>query len=397
MSPHGQYVPVRALPHQVIAVTRSFCPNQWGRDVARIVTLFSTDRRAPRMVDMSFIRWFKISEALGRLGHRVDIATGELKWWIRRSPVSHAHNVRRVPLDRTDWSNYDVIKTLFHRGFETLAERGGADHPFIISKLGSVVGPRELPGIHFHGERRRRLYDVQKRIADHSRCVTLLTEPAVELWHECFGRETQDVLLVPGATEKDVPEPGPDPYPDHGDAPRCLYAGSFYSLDERHSQPDAHRSITSKMNRLGRNLADRGMRLYVLGEGDHRQIDDRWVSYLGSVSYQESWDYLYHADVGTALVPGTFLHNNESTKLYHYLRVGLPVASEAGFPNDDLVRDAGLGFVAENGRMDLLAERVEEAVRRDWNRERAIRFILDHHTWEQRARVYDDHLRDYFI
>lgn len=364
--------------------------------MARIATVFSTDRRAPRMFDMSFIRWFKISEALGRLGHRVDIATGELKWWIRRSPVPHAENVRRVPLGRVDWSDYDVVKTLFHRGFETLADRGGASHPFVISKLGSVVGPRELPGIHFYGERRRCLYDVQERIATRSRYVTLLTEPAVDLWYECFGRETQDVLLVPGATEKDVPEPGSDPYPDHGDAPRCLYAGSFYSLDEQQSQPGAHRSITSKMNRLGRYLSDRGMRLYVLGEGDQRQLDDRWVRYLGSVSYQESWDYLYHADVGTALVPGSFLHNNESTKLYHYLRVGLPVASEAGFPNDDLVRDAGLGFVAENGRMDLLAERAEEAVRRDWDRERAIRFILDHHTWEQRARVYDDLLREYF-
>ena len=46
-----------------------------------------------------------------------------------------------VPLNRIRWSDYDVVKTLFHVGFQTLADRGGGDHPFIISKLGSVVEP----------------------------------------------------------------------------------------------------------------------------------------------------------------------------------------------------------------------------------------------------------------
>lgn len=357
--------------------------------MARIVTVYSTERRAPGLVDMSFIRWFKMSEALGRLGHRVDIATGELRWWIRRAPVDHAPNVRRVPVSRVDWSDYDVVKTLFHRGYHTLAARGGDRHPFIVSKLGSVVGPREMPGIHFHGERRRRMYDTQRRIDDRARFVTLLSEPARDLWQGCFDTEAERLLLVPGASERDVPPPGPDPFPPEASG-RCLYAGNFYSPDPAQSQPSAHRTITAKLNDLGRRLADRGLRLFVVGDGDDSALDARWVSYLGSVPYRDCWDFLHHADVGTALVPGPFLHNNESTKLYHYLRVGLPVVSEAGFPNDDLVREAGLGFVVENGRMDRLADRTEEAIRRDWDREAAVRFILEHHTWERRAQVYDD-------
>jgi len=55
---------------------------------------------------------------------------------------------------------------------------------------------------------------------------------------------------------------------------------------------------------------------------------------MGAVSYERSWDYLHHADVGVLVAAGPFMHNNESTKIYHYLRVGLPVVSEAGFPND---------------------------------------------------------------
>jgi hypothetical protein len=87
------------------------------------------------------------------------------------------------------------------------------------------------------------------------------------------------------------------------------------------------------------------------------------------------------------------MHNNESTKIYHYLRAGLPVVSEAGFPNDDVVRQSRLGFVVENGRLDLMADRMLEAAQARWDRASAIRYILDHHTWRQRAEVYDRVLR----
>src|SRR5512145_135645 len=117
--------------------------------MARIVTVYSTERTAAQLNDMANIRWHMISAALARRGHQVDLATAEYKWRLRRPIVAMDERLRRVPLSRVRWSDYDVVKTLFHRGFETLERFGGARHPFIISKLGSVVGAADRPGIYF--------------------------------------------------------------------------------------------------------------------------------------------------------------------------------------------------------------------------------------------------------
>jgi glycosyltransferase involved in cell wall biosynthesis len=120
------------------------------------------------------------------------------------------------------------------------------------------------------------------------------------------------------------------------------------------------------------------------------------VTYLGSASYDESWQALHFADVGIVVSAGPFMHNNESTKIYHYLRAGLPVVSESGFPNDHVVTSSGLGFLVENEDMEEMAERVAEAASAVWDRNAAIEYILDHHTWDRRAAVYDQVLRDEF-
>ncbi len=43
------------------------------------------------------------------------------------------------------------------------------------------------------------------------------------------------------------------------------------------------------------------------------------------------------------------MHNNESTKIYHYLRARLPVVSESGFPTDHVVRESRCGVVVKSG------------------------------------------------
>ena len=140
--------------------------------MARIVTVYNTERRAADLNDMSYIRWFKMSDALARLGHRVDIATAEHKFSLRKPVVEMAPNLRRVPLSRVAWDDYDVVKTLFHQGFTTLERHGGSSHRFIIAKLGSVVDKEDVAGIYFYGRRRRALYTVQERIAARSSFVT---------------------------------------------------------------------------------------------------------------------------------------------------------------------------------------------------------------------------------
>ena len=350
--------------------------------MARIVTVYND--RNPRLVDMSYIRWFKISEALARCGHQVDIATKESSGWRRQSPIQMGSHLRRVPLSGVRWHEYDVVKTLYHRGFSLLQAHGGLDHPFIISKLGSVVGSEDMAGIYFYGRRRELLYETQMKISQTSKYVTLLSNPAKELWTACFGSH-DNLLLVPGGVDRDVPPPSHDPYPPGG-AVRCLFAGNVY---DQSSQPEANAVLIDKLNGLGKYLAIRGIRLYLLGPGDVRRLDRRFVTYLGVAPYEETWAYIHFAHVGVVVAAGRFMHNNESTKIYHYLRMGLPVVSEAGFPNDHIVTESGLGFVVENGNLELMAEQVKQAAQTDWNRAHAINYILENHTWDKRVEIYD--------
>lgn len=330
---------------------------------------------------MSGIRWQKISEALARLGHEVDIATNESRWEQDRTPVPMAERLRRVPLRGIEWGSYDVVKTLFHLGLQTLIDSGGRDHPFIISKLGSVVGPEDMPGIYFYGDVRRRLYRLQTEVHRTSRFVTLLSPAAIELWRAIHGAR-EGMLLVPGAVDREIPPPGPNPYPE-GRA--CIFSGNIYYPD---SQPEANRELVRKLNDLGRALEGSNVRLYFQGAGDTSALSTRYVTNLRSCSYADSWNYLQHASVGVVVSAGPFMHNNESSKIYHYLRAGLPVVSEAGFPNDSVVRESGLGFVVPGEDMSRMAARVLEACDREWDRARAVRYILDHHTWDCRAQAY---------
>jgi hypothetical protein len=357
--------------------------------VARIVTVFSPSRRPLKLIEMSYIRWVKMSEALARLGHEVHLASNAIRWWPSRDQVTLRDGVRLVPLNAVRWSDYDVVKTLFHDGFNTLAERGGGNHPLIIAKLGSVVGAEDMPGIYFHGRVRERLYDQQRAIAAAARYVTVLSPQAADLWTASHGR-SENLLLVPGAVDATIPLPGKDPYPKDG-RPRVLFAGNIYRLQD---QPEANRVLVDKLNALGRHLAARGARLYFLGIGNTRALDPTVVTHLGHASYDASWDYLRFANVGVVVAAGPFMHNNESTKIYHYLRAGLPVVSEAGFPNDHVVVDSGLGEVVPNGDMAFMADRVDAAVRSDWDRDAAVAYVLGNHTWDCRAAVYDRLIRN---
>ena len=341
---------------------------------------------------MSYGRWLKMAEALQRQGHQVDVAVPDevAEWYPARGGAAagqtdpfNARPLNMVPLSQVAWRDYDVVKTAFHDGFDTLSQYGGADHPFIISKLGSVVAAEERDGIYFYGEHRQMLFDIQCRISRASRYITVLSEAARALWVECHGR-AGDTLLVPGGVDAQLPGPTADPYLGDG-CKRCVFSGNIYRSD---SQPEANRVLVDKLNRLGEYLRPAGIRVYLLGHGNTERLNPDWVTHLGSVSYEASWDYLYHADVGIVVSAGAFMHNNESTKIYHYLRAGLPVVSESGFPNDPVVLESGGGYLVDGEDMREMADRVELAAATDWDREKMRRYVLDHHTWDTRADVY---------
>lgn len=338
---------------------------------------------------MARIQLVETARALAALGHEVDIATAELRFFARPQPIVMGRNVRRVSLSRARWADYDAVETNFHQGWETLERYGGTSHPFVIAKLGSVVGPEDMAGIYYFGRDRERMFETQRAIHERARFVTLLSGAAQELWTTMFGPRDGH-LLVPGAAATEIPDVGPDPFPPRDASVRVLFSGNLYD-----SQPEANRALSEKLNTLGRILAGRA-RVYFVGPGKTRHLDPRAVTNLGVASYEASWQHMFHADVGIVVSAGAFMHNNESTKLYHYLRAGLPTVSESGFPNDHVVTDSGLGYVVPSGDMEAMAARILDAARRSWDRGAAARYVLEHHTWTTRMRTYDELLRAHF-
>jgi glycosyltransferase involved in cell wall biosynthesis len=245
-----------------------------------------------------------------------------------------------------------------------------------------------MDGIYFYGDRREWMYAMQVKIDKTSKYITVLSQPARELWESCFGPK-DNILLVPGAVERDIPPASRDPFPRDG-KPRCIFAGNVY---DHHSQPEANRVLIQKLSALGKLLAQRGIRLFMIGPGDVSKLDPGGVTHLGVIAYGETWDYFHFAQVGVVVAAGASMHNNESSKIYYYLRAGLPIVSEKGFPNDYVIAESKLGFCVENGDLELMADKIEEAVHSEWDRDFAIRYVLENHTWERRAAVYDKLIR----
>ena len=323
--------------------------------------------------DAAVLWWKRVAQGLAARGNSVDLIAGE-----QGLPRALAARLRVVPYPVARWRDYDAILTFFDRGFTNLMRFGGAPHPHIVSNLGSVVGASDdVPGVYFFGERRKWLYGVQAQIATVARFVNVLTQPSRDLFVRQHGR-VEDVVIIPQGVDRHVPKKRYDPFDSSGEK-IVVYVGSIYGA----RQKEMNLIWQARLNSLGRELRKLKMRLCLIGPGDTERLDPEAVTYLGPVDHTKVWDYQYFAAAGVVLAQGAVQHN-ESTKLYHYLRAGLPVVSEAPVPNNHVLEHAGLGFVSSYGDDRTLAELLADAGGRRWNRKEAMRHMQQHHSWDLR-------------
>jgi glycosyltransferase involved in cell wall biosynthesis len=197
-----------------------------------------------------------------------------------------------------------------------------------------------------------------------------------------FG-SCSNVLVIPTGVDRKIPPPRKNPFAGFNEK-IAVCIGHIYQKEQKEVNLDWQR----RLNRLGELLKRRNIRLCFIGSGETEELDEDAVTYLGRVPNEEIWDYQYFADVGIVFAQGNIQHN-ESSKIYYYLRTGLPIVSEAPVPNNYLIRDAGVGLVVDYADDAMMVDAIEEAAYRQWNREEAIRYVLDHHTWDHRAAVYE--------
>jgi glycosyltransferase involved in cell wall biosynthesis len=327
---------------------------------------------------MDTITWVRLSQALAERAFYVDILTDT-----RRGLPAVPSRLRAVPFSKVNWSDYDVVITFYHEGYQTLMREAEGNAPPVISMLGSVVGRSdETPGVYFFGEWRQHLYEVQRQIHDKSRRIVILTEASGNLWKNEFG-SCSNVLLIPSGVDARIPSPRENPFAGFNEKV-AVYIGHVYQQEQKEVNLEWQR----RLNKLGGLLRRRNIRLCFLGSGDTEKLDEEAVTHLGRVPNEEMWDYQYFADVGIVLAQGRIQHN-ESSKIYYYLRTGLPVVSETPVSNNYLIRDAGVGLIADYGDDEMMVNLIEDAAYREWDREKAIRYILDNHTWDHRAALYE--------
>ncbi len=347
----------------------------------RIACVYHRDHR-PNLAlsSMAEIRFFRMAEALARRGHAVDLVLNR-----HHQPRMLDHNLREVPFKLVRWEQYDAVKTFFHRGFETLVAEGGDDHPFIISKLGSVVGREETPGVHFHGAVRERLYAAQTEIARRSKVVTVLTNRSAALWWKEHGTCSR-LLQVPTGVDAKIPPPDRNPYACLGvKSPIAIFAGNIYS---REHQPEVNLLWQEHLNRLGRSLAQRGISLVAMGDGEIDHLDPAAITHVGRIEANDYWDWQYHAQVGIVLAQGP-VQDNESSKIYYYLRTGLPTVCEESIPNKSLIEETGCGAIVPYGDIEAMAAAAAQLVAAPRNQNEVAEYMVLQHSWDARAALYE--------
>jgi hypothetical protein len=350
-----------------------------GARPIRVACVYPRNRQAS-MAGMDGIRFVRMAEALARRGHEVDIFLNRAP-----QPKALAPRLRELSLEHARWDEYDVVKTFFHEGFGALAANGGGEHPFIVSKLGSVVGREQTAGVHFFGAMRERLFGIQREIAHRSRVITVLTNQGAALWwkeHGCASR----LLQVPTGVDAEIPPLGPNPYPGLGIMePVAIYAGNLYN---RRSQPEINRLWQEQLNLIGARLRRRGIRLVVMGDGETDLLDPEAVKHVGKIESSAFWNWQRHARVGIVLAQGP-VQDNESSKLYYYLRTGLPVVCERPVPNAWLIETTGLGAVVDFGDAEKLADSAAALARTRPRVDGVVQHMVRNHSWDARAALYD--------
>lgn len=83
------------------------------------------------------------------------------------------------------------------------------------------------------------------------------------------------------------------------------------------------------------------------------------------------------------------VQDNESSKIYYYLRTGMPVICEEPVPNISLIEETGCGAVVPYDDVEAMSAAAAEMV----SAKRDVKLIAQHmiaqHSWDARAALYD--------
>ena len=328
---------------------------------------------ATAKVGMDIIRWFSLSKALLKRDYQVDMIT------VNGTSIKEIENgLRIIPIKDARWQDYTAVKSCYQSTIDFIPE-----HKFIISRLARVINPDQTDRDKKNIEE---LFCKQKIISNRAKVILVNDEINRQRWLKLY-KEKKDVFLLPTGCPDHFEISSVCPFKK--DKPIAIFLGSL-----------SNEKIINSLNEIGYFLNKSGWLLLIGGENKtkyycdkEQKLDEKYCTYLGALTYEESFSYMHYSDVGIAIAPSPYIFENETSKIYYYLRVGLPTVSEDRIPNNNLIEYTKFGSVFPYSNNKIAAEMITKTGSSKTKSNLAdstIKYMLENHSWDVRAKYLDE-------
>lgn len=340
-------------------------------EAKRVALVYLKDPLAIRD-GMDLIRWHSLAVEFYRAGFYVELL----------SPVGGSgETVDGVPFRNIETANWESYSAIFVQ--TTSCIDLVPNHPNTYTRVGRVVtedGPTRIAPA-----TRKELVRNQERVAMRSKRVIVTSLENAERWAEKYPKGAS-ALVIPNGCPAEIPQRRHSPFPQDKNV---LYLGSL-------SSP----RFAGCLNDLGSALKHRGINLHHVGRQFNEPyatgrfpLDPGVINIHGSFDERDTWDFLYSADVGVAFASGPEPFDSEISKIYYYLRVGLPVIAEEGISNSGLISETGWGAKSRYNDIDDMVDKILAWLSMPHNIEVA-QYMATEHSWKSRLHQYLALLRE---
>ncbi len=315
---------------------------------------------------MNVIRWWAIAKGFLKLGYQVDLIASN------DCPAKDiSSGLRVMNIKDVRWPDYDILKTCYQPAISLTP-----DHPFIISRIAHFMSEGEPKRF----KRWFAEYEPYQELINKKAALISFTNPGyIERWRRRFPNSGAIPVIVPTGSPEEIPVVSRDPFPP---GKRVLYVCNITS----------HHFVI-KINEIARRLQRHNIKVYFIGMLNFGVVDIETelspvIENLGVINSDDIWPYIHHADVGLSFACTQNDYENESSKIYYYLRAGLPVVAEEHLPNAHVVTDSGGGEVFQYYDFDDLEDKILKTIETPPQRQRIAGYMLANHTWSKRVAVY---------
>ncbi len=278
--------------------------------------------------------------------------------------------VRR--LSGLDLNRYNILKTSYH---ESIKYVDNFDGP-IVSRIVRVVDEKYPE----RDERfRKSLLQCQEVMAQKSAGMIFNNEANAERWRRDYGNR-QKIAIIPSGCPAKIPPKGKNPYSTS--SPVLLFLGSIASERMLNMLNDAAARLAgvAEIHFVGLN------KVGMYGAASPATISEAIISH-GELPEAEVWDYIRFAQMGVAIAAGPHPFDNDLSKMFSYLRGGLPILAEERIATNYLIKETGHGCIFKYDDLDGLVARALQMNTTELSQraEKVMNHMVRNHSWTRRV------------